>query len=324
MAIKPKLNNRLGNQETLYEHIGGMETCQRLSERFHERVARDAALREIFPRNLTPTTERFTLFIAEQLGGPTDYTAKRGKQSLICRHAHLSIATAEAQAWLGHMFVALDEVGITAPALQRLRDYFTETAHTLTDPLLPFYRLPLDELRALLEQNPAPATASEMGHTLLGEAVCRWDLPRVRLLLEFGANVNTESLLGHDPLYHATNASAPGSEAEGRGVVELLLRYGADVNRPSGPGQSTPLHMTARRDHVTLAEVLLDAGADMEKKDSKGETPLRRAVNCGKEGMVVFLLSRGADPLSQDKQGRTVFSVARQERIRKALSQYLK
>jgi ankyrin repeat protein len=222
------------------------------------------------------------------------------------------------------MFETIDEVGIIAPARQHLRDYFTETAQTLIDPFIRLYRLPLDELRALLKQDPALATASNMGRTLLGEAVSRWDLPRVQLLLAHGANANAENRLEHGPLYRATNALVPGLEAEGRAVVELLLRYGADVNWPSGPGLSTPLHMTARRDNVSLAEVLLNAGAEIDRKDSKGETPLRRAVNCGQEGMVILLLSRGADPLSQDKQGRTPLGVARQERIRQALQQVTK
>lgn len=81
----------------------------------------------------------------------------------------------------------------------------------------------------------------------------------------------------------------------------------------------TPQHMAARRGHVFLAEVLLNAGAEIERRDSKGETPLRRAVNCGQGGMVEFLLGRGADSQAADNRGQTPSAAARQEGIRQAL-----
>lgn len=46
---------------------------------------------------------------------------------------------------------------------------------------------------------------------------------------------------------------------------------------------------------------------------------MRRAVNCGQEGVVHLLLSRGANLMTQDKQGRTALTVARHEGIREAL-----
>lgn len=304
---------------TLYEKIGGMQTCRRLSERFHNRIAGDPVLRSIFPKNLTRTTEYLALFLAEKLGGPADYSARRGKQSLRCRHAHVPIGSEEAERWLGHMFATMEEVGLDERARQLLRDYFTETAATLSDPFLPLYHLPLDRLCVLLQQNPALATTCDTGRTLMSAAAGAWDLPRVQLLLEYGADVNVKDRLGHDPLYFAANAWIPGRESDGCAVVALLIQQGADVNGRSGPGKMTALHMAARRGTVAIAEVLLASGAEIEAKDVQEETPLRRAVNCGQEGLVRLLLMHGADPLSRDRQGRTPLDAARQERIRTAL-----
>ena len=39
------------------------------------------------------------------------------------------------------------------------------------------------------------------------------------------------------------------------------------------------LHIAARRDFVEVSESLLAGGANIEARDSLGETPLRRAVN---------------------------------------------
>ena len=173
----------------------------------------------------------------------------------------------------------------------------------------------------MLEQNPSLATASDMGRTLLSDAVRRWDLPRTAMLLEYHADVTLKDRLGHDPLYHAVTAIAPASESAGSAVVELLLQHGANVNGQSGPGQSAPLHVNARRGHAAIAEVLLKAGAVIGQKGLKGETPLRRAANCGQKGMVSLLLSRGADPMSLDKKGRPALSAAYHEHIRAAQSE---
>ena len=318
MANEPKLNSRPDNDKatSLYHHIGGEETCRLLSERFHARIAHDPVLKEIFPTDLTRITNWFASFLAERLGGPANYTARRGKQSLVCRHAHLSIGPVESERWLEHMFAAIDEVGVTEPARQRLRDYFTETARTLADPFLPFYQVPLGEMQRMLKQNPSLATASDRGRSLLCDAARRWDVPRVEMLLACHADVTIKDRLGHDPLYHAVTAGGPASQADGRAVVELLILHGANVNGQSGPGQSTPLHMAARRGHAAIAEALLEAGAKIEQKDAKGETPLRRAVNCGQTEMVRLLLRRGADPISQDKKGCTAQAAGRHEPIR--------
>ena len=305
--------------KALFEQVGGQETCHRLSHAFHERVGQDDELRKIFPKNLLTLSEHFALFITERLGGPAAYTAKRGKQSLVCRHAHLSISTDESERWLGHMFAAIDDVEINEPSKSILRDYFVETAKTLTDPFLPLYQLPLNLLTARLKEEPELLGQSPAGHSLLRDAAMRWDAKRVQVLLESGADPNSEELLGHGPLYRAVNAEVPGSEEEGKQVVQLLIQFGADVNKPSGPGKSTPLHVTARRGHVFLAEILLKAGAIIESRDNKGETPLRRAVNCRQEAMVVFLLSKGASPRTRDKNGLTPLDATKSEVIRSVL-----
>lgn len=292
-----------------------MAACRRISERFHDRVAGDPVLKALFPKDLSRQTEHLALFLAEKLGGPPDYTAKRGKNSLLCRHAHLRIGTDEEARWLGHMFAAMEDEGFSERTRQLLRAYFAETASSLTDQLMPFYHLPLDELAALLESNPGIITSSDNRRTLLGAAALEWDVPRVKLLLEHGADVNATDPLGHDPLYHAAGAFAPGLETDGRSVVELLIQYGANVNGASGPGRLTPLHAVARRGTVAIAEALLKSGADIEARDSKGETPLRRAVNCGQERMVRVLLAHGANARSRDKRGVSPLDIARQEAI---------
>ena len=61
-------------------------------------------------------------------------------------------------------------------------------------------------------------------------------------------------------------------------------------------GSLSPLHIAVRMDHVPLARVLLDYGADIESIHSHTfSTPLKYAVFFGKTDMVRFLVSRGAN-----------------------------
>jgi ankyrin repeat protein len=63
--------------------------------------------------------------------------------------------------------------------------------------------------------------------------------------------------------------------------------------------------MAARRGNAEVAEALLDCGADIEARDSLGDTPLRRSVNCNKAEVAALLLSRGADAHSIGSKGLT-------------------
>ena len=170
----------------------------------------------------------------------------------------------------------------------------------------------------MLVEDPSLALANDRGRNLICAAAISWDVPRLRLLLEFGADVEAKDAGGHNPIYRVANGG--GREEEGRAALELLIAHGANVNQVTGVGGMTPLHMSARRGTTRIAEALLNAGADIEARDKNGETPLRRAVNCGQERMVRLLLSRGANPLSGDKNGRTPIDAARSENVRKLIA----
>jgi ankyrin repeat protein len=300
----------------MYEAVGGTEAFRRISKRFHRKIDEDPALRGFFPKNMEALEERLALYLAELTGGPPDYTTARGKTSLFCRHAHLAIGTIEAEHWLEHMSASVEEEGVSEATRKRLLTNLTDLAATLADPFVLLYRLPIVSLRRKLEEDPSLAVASDRGRNLICAAAIDWDVPRMRLLLEFGADVDARDG-GHNALYRVANGQ--GREEEGRAAIELLIKHGADVNQVTGVGGMTPLHMSARRGTTRIAEALLDAGADIEAKDKGGETPLRRAVNCGQERMVRLLLIRGANPRSTDKNGRTPIDAARSESVRNAL-----
>jgi serine/threonine-protein phosphatase 6 regulatory ankyrin repeat subunit B len=80
-------------------------------------------------------------------------------------------------------------------------------------------------------------------------------------------------------------------------VVDLLLKNGAgaDINTPSGPGQ-TPLIAAAGAGRAGVVSLLIDAGAQVDKVDVHKLTPLMHACHYGHLEVVLLLLNKGASP----------------------------
>jgi hemoglobin len=154
--------------------------------------------------------------------------------------------------------------------------------------------------------------------TLLDDAAAAGDLTLVELLLDLGA----AETAGDRPLYSVGNqCSAPA----GPQVVHLLVqRAKQNVNAPHGAKDCTPLHMAARRGNAKVIEALIDEGAHLEARDSQGETPLRRAVNCNKVEAAKVLLARGADPNSIGSKRLTAQQAARSPQMQQLFATRLK
>ncbi len=142
-----------------------------------------------------------------------------------------------------------------------------------------------------VKRDPSLATRRYGGRALIHYASGAGCLAVVKALLELGTNPDLQNSGGHTPLYCVANECA--SEA-GPELVRLLVQAGADVNACGGVTRATALHMAARRGHVEVARTLLDYGAAMEARDSKGDTALQRAVNCRRERVAQLLVERGA------------------------------
>jgi len=84
-----------------------------------------------------------------------------------------------------------------------------------------------------------------------------------------------------------------------------------DVNTAAGDGM-TALHWAAERRDVGLAEMLLEAGAQVDVKVRIGAyTPLHMAAGSGSGAMVRLLLAAGADPMaSTSNSGATPLHLA--------------
>lgn len=113
----------------------------------------------------------------------------------------------------------------------------------------------------------------------------------IAALAMYGANMNKRNNEGKAPLHQA--AATPGR----LGVVQLLLAAGADSTLRGGSGdeEATALHHAAKAGHIDVIEVLIEAGASVDAKNSSGSTALLHAVKANKSKAVDALLEAGAD-----------------------------
>ncbi len=142
-----------------------------------------------------------------------------------------------------------------------------------------------------IEREPTLGAQRFAGRTLLHWACGAGATQVVERLLRFGTDPNLLDRGDHTPLYAVANEC--GSEG-GVEVARALVRAGADVSACGGVTRATALHMAARRGHLAIASALLECGAAIDVLDSKGDSPLQRAINCRRDRVAQLLVERGA------------------------------
>ena len=85
-------------------------------------------------------------------------------------------------------------------------------------------------------------------------------------------------------------------------LVKMFLRYGANINKQDADGM-TPLLYAVDAGHVKTVMILTKNGVDVNLANNKGETPLIQAAFRGCLKIVKPLLIGGADPLARNKEG---------------------
>lgn len=76
----------------------------------------------------------------------------------------------------------------------------------------------------------------------------------------------------------ATNCISHAMIGSGIEGLKLVLRMGANVNAP----KQYPLHLAVRSKNSQMVQALLNAGADVHRKDGEGQTALQYAIKIGK------------------------------------------
>ena len=204
--------------------------------------------------------------------------------------------------------------------------------------------VPFDHLTGLNREmyEPPLSVAAKYGYT-----------DALRFLLAQGAETEIEDYLGDTPLITAVRCGQPEP-------AHILIAAGADVNRiPFAPNHAdeTQLMIVVRSERFSLQEKLeltrqmVEAGADVNRPDATGDTPLIKAVRFGSDhyyaligtgsgddvewevtkwpvnkksspeevaALVRTLLEAGADPTARDRDGKTAREIAAESSLTEA------
>ena len=110
-----------------------------------------------------------------------------------------------------------------------------------------------------------------------------------RILIEDGAE------------YDVCSAAGLGDAAR----LKALLADDPGIAAAEQPYAMTPLHWAARAGSAECADLLLDAGANVNAQTKVHRAPLHLAAEANKEAVTRLLVRRGANVDIQDRKGRT-------------------
>lgn len=115
------------------------------------------------------------------------------------------------------------------------------------------------------------------------EATLANDVERVKSLLQNGIDPNT--------IYHTNTALTYAARDGFVEIAKLLVASDADINWIDGEGV-TPLILASFKNHLAIAELLLNHGADKTVKDQWNRDALDYTLRRGKEDPIAQLLQR--------------------------------
>ncbi len=141
------------------------------------------------------------------------------------------------------------------------------------------------------------------GDTLVTAAARYGNREMLQFLMDKGYGINTPARYGETALYREVERGDPND------IVDFLVDLGADVNKANDKGR-TPLHAAYLGGYTDLAAHLLELGAEVNPQDMDGHTPLHLIAEQGNLEMAKVLLGHGAAVGVTDYDGECPIHVA--------------
>jgi ankyrin repeat protein len=144
------------------------------------------------------------------------------------------------------------------------------------------------EVSKLIAEGHDVNGADKLGNTPLHTVS---SLEVAQALLKNGAKLEAESKNGNTPIFqHSDNAK----------ITQYLIQKGAEINKSNRFG-FTPLHFAETKE---VAEILIDAGADIEAKNVREITPVMSATMANRNPVIKTLAEARANLNAQDKKSK--------------------
>jgi hypothetical protein len=126
-------------------------------------------------------------------------------------------------------------------------------------------------------------------NTPLHIAVAKGDKNIVELLIKYGADVNAKDDMGRTPLHRSITPF--GADLE---ILDLLLKNNADPNLLDNR-KEPPIALAVDGQKLDIVKKFIEAGYDINLKLSADSTLLHFAAERGHIGIMDYLISKGAD-----------------------------
>lgn len=208
----------------------------------------------------------------------------------------------------------------------------------------------VDMLRVMIgkgvDVNIAQDAPAEAGNTPLHEACARGNVGAAELLMKSGADDTILNVKGETAAHLLMNKRAYGGDMRpeeraailaalqhtdlpGSGgrtplmrmlqqldlnskteLLPLLLDKGADVNRRDDGGNTALIIAMDNQGYKGVAKQLIRAGADINAENRNGDTALHLALRWGDQESAIFMIKKGADYNHADNSGVTPAQIA--------------
>lgn len=97
-------------------------------------------------------------------------------------------------------------------------------------------------------------------------------------------------------------------------VAQWLAEQGADVNQAAtNPSKVAPIHAAVAANHLGLVELLINKGADVNLRQTRGVTALQSAAHRGNLDIVKVLVAAGANTQAEMDSGETALDFAQKD-----------
>ncbi len=128
------MQDKAENERSVFELLGGVDGVRELANCFYDTMSslpEAQRIRDMHPKDLNPTREKFTLFLCGWLGGPALYKEKYGSLDLTGLHALLHINEADKDMWLKCMEHALQKQALNEGLQKSLLERFQVPAEKI-------------------------------------------------------------------------------------------------------------------------------------------------------------------------------------------------